>query len=347
MEAQRSWPSNKSLNNYPNQTRVVEPPPTDLKRSREGPQIDRTTALLVEKKIKPEQPEFFQPDEDEVQPEILPISRKRDREATKEADDTGLDATLAKLERIGLQERFGNADMTSRERLVRMSHDGVLSISINPNNPLIDLSDEEFRSVVTRLPRFSFLIVENSFTITNAGFIPALLGKSDLHSLRVSDCRGFDDWTLQNLATSCPNLLRLTLLTLSITDEGICNLVTKCKQLEVLNLDWCYNLSSRTMYAIGKHCPNLREFSISQCSEYTVDGFKAMLAGCPNLKVLELWSCKTVDDEWIDALCNSKCELVTLDIFRCHKVTDAAISRLKARFPSLNLIQKAMHPCLK
>lgn len=326
------------------QTRVVEPEPqTSNKKRQRMPvlvEVVQTPGAEV-KKIKshvevvafmPAQP---QEAEEEMHTESPKNTRKREREPAPAAEEE-LNALINKMEKVSIQtqEVFNVVgEMGGAFTIYQRS----LAIELDPDASL-DMSDDEFVRITTRCPNFTHLTVFQSRSISDAGIIRALMGRSSMYAVNLAACPKITDWTLKALGAQCPNLAKLSLAKCSITDDGMGVLASKCKMLRAVNLDWCHPLTDKTLEALALHCPNLREFTAVEGFGYTLNGLKALLRGCPKLEKLELWGCAQVDDRWIQALIDSGCPLKEVDFGGCPNVSEDALDKLSAAFERITIL---------
>lgn len=201
------------------------------------------------------------------------------------------------------------------------------------------LSDDEFAYFSTPYPGFSRLSIQQAENITDIGFAKVLKGRSNMYAIDLSHCPKVTDVTLFTAGIHCPDLREFSLLKCPrVSDRGVEVLVSRCKNLRWLSFDWCQGLSDASLYAVGRNCPMLSGFCISEGTQYTLKGFKALLQGCQWLEKIDLWSCEQVTDAWIDAIIDWAPNVRELELKYCSQVTQNALARLKARFPYVILI---------
>lgn len=271
---------------------------------------------------------FSSDDEEELDVESPEVSRKRERDENQELGDL-----VEKMEKISMQTHEVLNLVGEPAGLLTLFKKSI-AVELDPEASL-DMSDDEFVRLTSRCPKFSNLTIYQSKQISDAGVIRALMGRVGMYAVSISACPKVTDWTLTALSANCPNLAKLSIVRCPITDEGIEAVASKCNDLRVVNVDWCHNLSDRSLLALGRSCPNLREFTTSECSEYTLKGFKALLAGCQKLEKLELWNCCQVDDDWMKALIESKCPIKELDVTGCSQISEKYFNLLRDRLKPL------------
>ncbi len=335
MQATRPYPF------YP-QTQVQETPKKELKRSRNEATSDLAAVVITQdlgqKKTKnrdvtPLHPPASKSKKPEKHPTLQGIKRTRSTDE-EEIEDVG--DVIRKMEKISLQTSEVVTKVGSSNGFITLFKK-TLALEIDPKAS-IDMSDDEFIHLTTRSAHFTHLSVLQSKSLTDTGFIKALMGRTDMDSVQISHCPKVTDWTIHAIAEQCPNISKLCITKCTeVTDEGIYSVATKCKNLRGLNVEWCNNLTDKTLQALGQHSHELEEFTTAECNNYTLQGFYALIAGCPKLSKLELWNCTQVDDAWIDLLCRSNCPIRELDIDGCDKISAEAIKRLEARFAGISI----------
>src|SRR5690606_2115659 len=87
------------------------------------------------------------------------------------------------------------------------------------------------------------------------------------------------------------NLIELDLRGLpNITDTGIVNVSSKCKNLRFLNLRQCYQLSSNAVQNIcnSGYWSNLEHLVLKMCSQLDDEAIKTIAIKCTKLKILDI-----------------------------------------------------------
>ncbi|KAJ3122702.1 hypothetical protein HK098_002538 [Nowakowskiella sp. JEL0407] len=121
-----------------------------------------------------------------------------------------------------------------------------------------------------------------------------------LFSLCLDDCLNVSDYSLFAIARH-PNAQHFHTISLrrciEITDFGISTLVAALPRLSILNLRCIPSLSEDSIFAIAKHCQNIRSLDIADCDGSTDNTLAAIATGCTKLTSLDLSECMFVTPE--------------------------------------------------
>lgn len=83
----------------------------------------------------------------------------------------------------------------------------------------------------------------------------------------------------------CVRLERLTVQgNKVITDLGVVNLLSSCRNLVALDFSECSQLTDGALWAVGANCPRLQGINLSGCVKMTDSGITAIAVGCPSLR---------------------------------------------------------------
>lgn len=159
-----------------------------------------------------------------------------------------------------------------------------------------------------------------------------------LKTLKLLDCYKIGDESILSLAKCCKNLEMLLIGGCrDVSDLSINSLATACGQsLKYLRMDWCVNVSDSSLSCILSHCRNLEALDIGCCEEVSDAAFQ----GLGNngfqlgLKVLKVSNCPKITVVGIGLLlefCNS---LEYLDVRACPNVTKAGCDEAGLLFPN-------------
>ena len=136
------------------------------------------------------------------------------------------------------------------------------------------------------------------------------------------------------------NLTELTLRSTSIDDEGIQHIIKRAKQLKVLNIELCENMTDKTLYCVSQNCPLLEELSFGHSSGLNVDNFTnsglfSIAERSLNLKYLSILPNKNIDDDGVISLVKSCHGLTYIALNRCTKMTDISLIAIGEHCPLL------------
>ncbi|KAF9623984.1 hypothetical protein IFM89_007682 [Coptis chinensis] len=160
---------------------------------------------------------------------------------------------------------------------------------------------------------------------------------SYLMTFKLLDCHKIGDGSIFSLAQSCKNLEILVIGGCrNISDESLKSLVLACNHsLKFLRMDWCLNVSDTTLGCVLSQCGSLEALDIGCCEEVTDGAFRKIgSAGFESrLKFLRVSNCPKITVSGIEMLLDSCKSLEYLDVRSCPNVTEASCYQAGLRFP--------------
>jgi len=141
----------------------------------------------------------------------------------------------------------------------------------------------------------------------------------------MDQCRSLTCASLLPVAQNCPNLLTISIeYNAKFQDAGVCELIQRCPLLEKLHLN-SSGITYQTAVHISDYCRNLTVLDLRCCSQLTDDVVKKLVSGCIHLKVLNLSLCLDVTDASLEHIM-SKCVAIR-GLYMVHcKITDSGKS---------------------
>ena len=120
----------------------------------------------------------------------------------------------------------------------------------------------------------------------------------------------------------------------SFSDIGIKYVSSYCLQLRELSISDCSQITDFGLYELAKLGPNLRYLSVAKCDQISDAGVKQIARLCYKLRYLNVRGCEAVSDEAIEMLARSCSRLRSLDLGKCD-VTDVGLKMLSENCPNL------------
>lgn len=186
------------------------------------------------------------------------------------------------------------------------------------------VSDVAILSVLVGCPHLSHLNVAG---LKSVCLSLANNGHPKLQSLNVSNCGGFDDVALEQIArfgklqsltayantkitdvglqavASCTNLTALSLARCpQVSDSGVIKIATACRRLRHINVDFCPRVSDTSLTFIADYNGELQHLSLRGCAKISALGVKCVLKHCPWLNSLDVAHSGANEAEVRDAL---------------------------------------------
>ncbi len=165
-------------------------------------------------------------------------------------------------------------------------------------------------------------------------------------------CRFFTSSSLRSLISRNPKLRLLDISGLTAVGEAVLNqLSTTCRNLEMLNINWCKNVTTAPLNDMIRALPKLTDLRLAGC--IVDDNTFVAVNGLRNLTRLSLSGCPGLTDEGMKILLQGKSDesssispvltnnLIHLDISRCVGLTGDAIQNLVGTSPNLQKLELA------
>ena len=115
-----------------------------------------------------------------------------------------------------------------------------------------------------------------------------------LRIVDASECPRLSDPGVAALGTGCRRVRCLTLRGCArVTDDGLAALCRSPAgpQLVLLDLRQCFQVTDKTLEAVGARCVRLQSLLLSRCHRVSDRGLAALAEGCPKLQTLYLNGC--------------------------------------------------------
>ncbi|TKY50692.1 F-box/LRR-repeat protein 4 [Spatholobus suberectus] len=237
------------------------------------------------------------------------------------------------------------------------------------------ITDVGMKAIGEGLPLLQSLDVSYCSRLTDKGLSAVAKGCCDLRILRAASCGFVTDGVLEALSKNCPNLDELGLKLTSVTDDGLINLASGCRQIRFLNLNncsnvsdvgvstisracssslktlkllRCYKIGDGTILSLAKFCGNLETLIICGCRDVSAGAVMLLATACgSSLKILSIDECQNISDSSVGCILSQCRNLEVLDIGFCEKLTDAAFQLISNEEPGLSLKILDIRSCPK
>lgn len=127
-----------------------------------------------------------------------------------------------------------------------------------------------------------------------------------LLEIRLQWCSGITDAGITSLVRNCPKLRLLDLKSCPVTDGGIASIATLCAELKELDLSWCPGFSEEGLAQLvqtGRQGRNeaqqLERLSLEWCMQVTDRTLRA-LSALTSLKRVRLGGCAGITTAGVD-----------------------------------------------
>ncbi len=213
-----------------------------------------------------------------------------------------------------------------RLRKIRVIHfSGCPNVNGTCMNILARLAADTIQELhVDRCPLFSsepLLWLSGSI-----GFNAPKLSK--LTSLDFESCP-LDDTGLQAVATCCTQLRFLNLNECSqLTEAALVPIFKANKDLRLVSLRNVPGVGTKTIVALGKHCPKLVSLNLFRCERVANKGIEALGRGCKHLQSLNLSGLNKLTEEPMVELTNNCRGLLMLNLTGISAITVNGLNAL-------------------
>lgn len=199
----------------------------------------------------------------------------------------------------------------------------------------VRVTDRGLQHIVKNCKHIIDLNISGCKNISDQGAQLVADNYPELESLNLTRCIKLTDDGLKSLLHKCLFLQSLNLYALSsFTDEAyrkICLLA----RLKFLDLCGAQNLSDEALSCISK-CKNLESLNLTWCVRVTDEGVISIAKGCTSLEFLSLFGIVGVTDKCLEELsksCSNK--ITTLDVNGCIGIKKRSREELLQLFPYL------------
>ncbi|OAF70336.1 hypothetical protein A3Q56_01903 [Intoshia linei] len=149
-----------------------------------------------------------------------------------------------------------------------------------------------------------------------------------------------------------------------LANQQIIRLVDRSKNIQILNLSGCSNLTDDafesitchtsklrelyikslqkitdlTLFYFGQNCKHLNVLDISCCRQLTSHGISQLLKGCKNISDFNCSYCEMLTDDAIENLVTESPLLTTININYCCNLTDEALKSIGRSCKNINTL---------
>lgn len=225
------------------------------------------------------------------------------------------------------------------------------------------ISDKALIAVAKHCPNLTELSIESCPSIGNEGL--HAIGKlcPNLRSVSIKNCPGVRDQGIAGLLCSASIILKkLTLESLAVSDYSLAVIGQYGFVVTDLVLNSLPNVTEKGFWVMGNgHAlQQLTSLTIGLCPGVTDIGLEAVGKGCPNVKNFQLRRCAFLSDNGLVSFTKAAPSIVSLQLEECHRITQFGVAgvilnrgaKLKALtlvscygIKDLNLNLPAVSPC--
>ncbi|KAL9313164.1 hypothetical protein ACSQ67_018616 [Phaseolus vulgaris] len=214
-----------------------------------------------------------------------------------------------------------------------------------------NISDKTLIAVSKKCPNLAELSIESCPNIGNIGL--QAIGKlgPNLRSISIKGCSGVGDQGVCGLLTSTTYVLsKMKLESLMVSDLSLATIGHYGFQVTDLVLSCLPNVSEKGFWVMGnsRGLQKLNSITIEGCQGLTDTGIEAIGKGCPNVKNFQLRKCAFLSDKGLVSFTRASLSIESLQLQECHRITQIGLfgvffhcaAKLKLRHVELSGLQR-------
>jgi hypothetical protein len=159
-----------------------------------------------------------------------------------------------------------------------------------------------------------------------------------LQELNLSACSWLRPAQLKEAGYQFPGLKKLYLNSNPQLDYQAWGEFHRFKNLYVISLGGCHQISDEDLKLIGKSCTHLSEINLEDCSRITDQGMHELLLRNPHLIKLNCSRCENLTDKMLGELGIYTHQLTELNINYCPEINEGALRNYLRQHPMLQTL---------
>ncbi|XP_050396339.1 F-box/LRR-repeat protein 17 [Patella vulgata] len=172
--------------------------------------------------------------------------------------------------------------------------------------------------------------------VKNTGIVEVARGCPLLQQLRIEQCDKITDQGVIELTKYCPDIFYLHMLSCSLTDSSICQLIM-LPHLRMLDISNVTQLSPKVLTKVVENCVKLEVLNVSLNRAVDDECIKMIVKSCPKLRILSCVACRLTDKalEYVGEY--GQC-VEHLDVAWCVDITNYGVQHISDACPSLRYL---------
>ncbi|ESW09014.1 hypothetical protein PHAVU_009G093200 [Phaseolus vulgaris] len=191
-----------------------------------------------------------------------------------------------------------------------------------------NISDKTLIAVSKKCPNLAELSIESCPNIGNIGL--QAIGKlcPKLRSISIKGCSGVGDQGVCGLLSSTSYVLsKVKLESLMVSDLSLATIGHYGFQVTDLVLSCLPNVTEKGFWVMGnsRGLQKLNSITIEGCQGLTDTGIEAIGKGCPNVKNFQLRKCAFLSDKGLVSFTRAALSIESLQLQECHRITQIGL----------------------
>ncbi|ESO85112.1 hypothetical protein LOTGIDRAFT_131114, partial [Lottia gigantea] len=199
-----------------------------------------------------------------------------------------------------------------------------------------NITNEAIINIGKGCSQLKVLYVGQCSLIKNTGIVEVARGCPSLQQLRIEQCDKITDQAIIELTKYCPDMDYLHMLSCSLTDSSICQII-KLPKLKLLDISNVTQLSPKVLTKVVEHCNSLETLNVSLNRAVGDECIKTIVTACQKLRVLSCVACRLTDKALEYVADYGKC-VEHLDVAWCVDITNYGVKYISDNNPKLKYL---------
>ena len=207
-----------------------------------------------------------------------------------------------------------------------------------------ELTPESIRKIILlpNVKNLNKLSINDNRKLTDEVYLEVIKTFTNMMHLDVCFCSNLTSCSIKQTSILCPKLEHLNISTTKIstgfdsswesltflninscsyiTDGGLAEITSQCKNLIHINVSECDNLSSEGLSKISENCKFLEHLDVNE-TEFN----KSINGICEHLRILCARRCKRLTNDGIRQISKNCVHLQNIDLSYCDSITDIGL----------------------
>lgn len=204
----------------------------------------------------------------------------------------------------------------------------------------IESFEDHLRAFVSSQPRLTKLVVSVWHEDNGLMMAEIIETSSSLRNIQIYN--EFMRGSPFNTSSDALNLTEVVINAQSFSDIHVQCVAQRCKQLKVLNVETCLEITGKTLEFLGANCPLLEEIYIGDRQTFqgrgiTGSAMAAFIEGCRKLTKVSFIKCDFINDTDVRNIVMSCVSLKMIRLRKCRLLTSNALVAIAENCQNLEI----------